>query len=129
MRAGHHAGRMWNIRVDHHFHLPGRPACTPCTGLAGIGAQLTQLKGLIMSAQAQLAADILAVADKVAKVGNETRTLIAKVADLEAALAAAGDVSPEVTEAMTALHAQVAVVDELVPDAPAPQPVPEPAAL
>lgn len=71
-----------------------------------------------MSTQAQLAADILAVADKVSKVGAETRTLLAKIGELQTALDNAGSVSPEVTEAMAALQSQVDVVDGLVPDAP-----------
>lgn len=110
---------MWQFRVDHYFHPPVGEAAKPCPQLAAIDAILIDLKGLIMSTQAQLAADILAVADKVTKVGNETRALLAKVADLQTALDNAGTVSPEVTEAMAALQSQVAVVDELVPDAPA----------
>lgn len=112
---------MWNLRVDHHFH---GPACTaqPCDALASIRAQLTSLKALIMSNQTQLAADINAVAANVAKIGGETRTLLDKIAELQAVVDAAGDVSPEVVEAMAALAEQVGVVDALVPDAEAPAP-------
>jgi hypothetical protein len=119
---------MWQIRVDHYHHQQGCTANTPCALLVEIDAQLSELKGMIMSTQEQLASDILAVADKVTKVGAETRTLLAKIGDLQAALNNAGAVSPEVTEAMAVLQTQVDVVDLLVPDAPAPAPVDEPAA-
>lgn len=108
---------MWRLRVDHHFHLPQGSADQSCAALASVSAQLTELKGLLMSTQAQLAADITAVADQVTKIGGETRTLLDKIAELQAAIDAAGSVAPEVTEAMAALQAQVAVVDGLVPDA------------
>lgn len=70
-----------------------------------------------MTTQTELATAIEAVTANVAKVEGETRTLIAKVEELTAALAAAGNVTPEVEAALAALQAQVAVVDALVPDA------------
>ena len=69
-----------------------------------------------MTTQAELAADLATLTDQVTKVGDETRTLIAKIADLTAALEMAGRVSPEVDAAVVALKAQVKVVDDLVPD-------------
>lgn len=73
-----------------------------------------------METQAELAADLQKVSDQVAKIGTETSTLLQKVADLEAALAAGGPVTAEVQAAVDALKAQVQVVDDLVPDAPQP---------
>lgn len=110
---------MWRFRVDHYFHPPESGGAQSCAALAPLVVQLTELKGIIMSTQAQLAADILAVAEKVNKVGSETRTLLAKISDLQAAVENAGTVAPEVAEAMTALQTQVDVVDGLVPDAAA----------
>lgn len=69
-----------------------------------------------MTTQAELAVELAALTDQVTKVGDETRTLIAKIADLTAALEMAGRVSPEVDAAVVALKAQVKVVDDLVPD-------------
>lgn len=69
-----------------------------------------------MTTQAELAVELAALTDQVTKVGDETRTLITKIADLTAALEMAGRVSPEVDAAVVALKAQVKVVDDLVPD-------------
>ena len=51
------------------------------------------------------------------KVGQETDTLITKVTELEAAVAAAGtDVPQAVADAINAVATQARVVDEKVPD-------------
>jgi chromosome segregation ATPase len=71
----------------------------------------------IMSDQAQLATDLTAVTQQIAKIGTETAATLQKVTDLEAALNAGGAVTPEVQAAFDALKAQVQVVDDLVPDA------------
>ncbi len=55
--------------------------------------------------------------DKVTKIGTETSTLLVKITDLEAALAAGGNTTPEVDAAMEALKTQLKVVDDLVEDA------------
>lgn len=73
----------------------------------------------IMATQAEHAAELRAMVDKVDKIGAETRTLITKINDLTAAIEAAGGTTPEVEDAMAALKSQLAVVDDLVPDAPA----------
>ena len=78
-----------------------------------------------MTTQTELATGIRAVTATVEKIAGETRTLIDKVAALQVALDNAGTVDPAVDAAMAELAAQVAVVDELVPDAPAAE---EPAA-
>jgi len=44
--------------------------------------------------------------------------VLAKIADLEAALATAGAVSPAVQDAVSALKASVQANDDIVPDAP-----------
>lgn len=77
---------------------------------------LTTLGEALMTTQAELAADLKAVNDQVAKIGTESSATLAKVAELEAALAAGGTVSAEVDAAMAALKAQVKVVDDLVAD-------------
>lgn len=73
----------------------------------------------IMSKQSDLAADMATITAQVAKIGQESTATLQKVADLEAALANQDNVSPELQTAFDALKAQVTVVDDLIPDAPA----------
>jgi len=79
--------------------------------------------------QAQLLTEINTAKAAVAKIGNETRTLLNKVDALQQALANANAsaVSPEVEAAMNDLNAQIVIVDDLVPDVVAPAPTPAPA--
>jgi uncharacterized protein YoxC len=70
-----------------------------------------------MKTQAELVETINAVQEQVAKIGEETQTLIDKVAELEAVIEAEGSASPELIAAVEALKAQVQIVDDLVPDA------------
>lgn len=85
----------------------------------GGNAHLLQRLEQLMTTQQQLAQSLTSLAAQVSKIGDETRTLITRAAALTDALAAAGNVSPEVEAALAALQEQVRVVDELVPDAPA----------
>lgn len=80
----------------------------------------------IMSTQAELAVILTELTAQVAKIGTETTATLQKVVDLEAALAAAGNVTPEVQAALDALKAQAQAVDDLVPDAPVVEPPVEP---
>ena len=73
----------------------------------------------IMTIQTELALQLTALATTVAKIGGETRSLLERIVELLAAIADA-PVSPEVTAAVAALSAQVAVVDSLVADLPTP---------
>lgn len=73
----------------------------------------------IMTTQTELATSIADLTTTVQKIGTETTATLQKVTDLEAALANAGSVAPEVQAAFDALKAQVQAVDDLVPDAPA----------
>lgn len=73
-----------------------------------------------MASQEQLAQDLNTIREQVEKIGVETSATLQKVADLEAALAAAGTTTPEVDAALQALKDQINVVDGLVPDAPTP---------
>lgn len=95
------------MRIDLHVWFHDDPA----THLI-----LTKLEKM-MATQAELAASLAAVSAQVSKIGTESSATLQKVADLEAALAAAGNTTPEVDAALAALKAQVQVVDDLVPDA------------
>jgi len=78
-----------------------------------------------MSFQVEVAAEIAAVTQHIQKVEMETRSLIQKVAELTEVIGQEPElISQELADAITALKAQVAVVDELVPDlVPAEPPV------
>lgn len=78
----------------------------------------------ISMTQEELAQGLADVTAQVAKIGVESKTTLQKVSDLEAALAGQDNVSPAVQTAFEALKAQVQVVDDLIPDAPA-APAPE----
>lgn len=72
----------------------------------------------IMNTQAEMAQQMNAVTEQLGKIATESAATVRKVAELEQALANAGNVTPELQAAFDALKAQVQVVDDLVPDAP-----------
>ena len=72
-----------------------------------------------MTTQAETAAAITALTEKVDKINGETRALLAQIADLQQALTQAGaNTNPEVIAALERLQARVDAVDALVPDTP-----------
>ncbi len=73
-----------------------------------------------MTTNAELTETLTAVNTQVQKIGAETQSILSKVAELEAALAAGGTISPEAEAALSSLKDSVRVVDELVADAPTP---------
>ena len=75
----------------------------------------------IMATQAELASQVTALTNQVAKVGTEIATLQQRIADLEVIISTA-PVSTELQAAFDALKAQVQVVDDANPDAPPPPP-------
>lgn len=72
-----------------------------------------------MTTQAAIVATLTALSTQVAKIGEESKVTLQNVTDLEAAIANANTSTPEVDAALAALKAQVQMVDDLVPDAPA----------
>jgi len=70
-----------------------------------------------MATQAEMVAELQAVATTLNKIGTETSTLLQKISDLEANTNGA---SQALIDAVAAVKAQAAVVDNLVPDSPAP---------
>lgn len=93
------------MKLDLHIHAEG------------LECVLTLLEKL-MATQAELAKALNDIGAQVAKIGTESTTTLQKVKDLEAALAAAGNTTPEVDAALAALKAQVQVVDDMVADVP-----------
>jgi hypothetical protein len=93
-------------------------------GEAATKHDLKELEKKIMATQAELTTQLAATTAKVTKIGTETRTLLDKITALQTAIdnMPAGTVTPELQAAADALDAQVTVVDDLVPDAPAQPP-------
>jgi chromosome segregation ATPase len=75
---------------------------------------IKKLNQIIME-QSELAAQLTELQTQTEKAKAE---IIAKIADLETALSAADDVTPEVQAAFDALKASVQGVDDIVADAP-----------
>ena len=65
----------------------------------------------------ELRIQIEALTAQVAKIATETQTLLTRIEEL-LAIINTGTVTPELQAAVDALVAQVAIVDELVPDLP-----------
>lgn len=91
--------------MDTHIHIHNETNC--------INSKLDN----IMATQAELAQQLTDVATQVEKTKTEITT---KISDLEAAIVAAGNTSPEVDAALASLKSAVQGVDDIVPDTPAP---------
>lgn len=99
-------------------------------------ADLNETERIIMASQAELAASLRTAAGQLTKVRTEiqgvqtaTDELKAKVTELEAKLAEAianGSVTQELQDAVAEVVAQAQVVDDEIPDTPAPPPPPPP---
>ena len=91
-------------------------------------AQLNFMNAKIDMNQAETLTAIADVQSVLNKVAIESAGSVAKIAELEAALAAAvaaGQVVPQaIVDAVASLKTSVTAVDALVPDAPAPTPAP-----
>jgi hypothetical protein len=98
-------------RIDVYHHIEGDPR------LDELRVVLDQFRSAIMTTQAELAQQILAVRDQLQKVHTE---VTGKIAELEAAVLAAGNVSPEVEAALQAVRSALQPIDDLIPDAPTP---------
>lgn len=72
-----------------------------------------------MATQKEAAEQLTKANQSLSKIGDETRTLLEKVATLEAAVASNGDgqVSPELQAAIDGVIHQAQTIDDLVPDA------------
>jgi chromosome segregation ATPase len=79
------------------------------------GEDILKILKLIKMEQSELAAQLTALQTQTEKAKAE---IISKIADLEGALDAADDVTPEVQAAFDALKASVQGVDDIVADAP-----------
>ena len=71
-----------------------------------------------MGTQTELAAELAAITPQITAIGVGITALNTKVAELEAALASAGNVTPEVQAAVDALKAEVTATAALLPETP-----------
>ena len=72
----------------------------------------------IMATQADAAAQLKAVKEKLDKVAVEENGLQTRIAELIATINAGGSVTPELQAAIDAVVAQAQVLDDITPDAP-----------
>jgi chromosome segregation ATPase len=79
--------------------------------------QIKRKVRIIMANQEDLRIQIEALTAQVVKIQTETQSLLTRIEELLAIINAGGTVTPELQAAVDALVAQVAIVDELVPDA------------
>ncbi|MBP8100964.1 MAG: hypothetical protein KAY54_03685 [Burkholderiaceae bacterium] len=93
------------VQVDHYHHIPQPPE---------IPASIQERLDRIMTTQAELALQIAALTEQNEKARAE---VLAKIADMQAALDAAGAVDPAVLTAFDSLKASVQADDDIVPDA------------
>lgn len=99
-----------NIHLHFHAHF----GCDEAV-LGELNKIRKTLKGIVMEIQ-EMKPKFEAMGVQVAKIGEETKALIAKVAELAAAIDAANDVPQDVQDALAAVEAQLKVVDDLVAD-------------
>ncbi len=93
------------VQVDHYHHIPQPPE---------IPASIQERLDRIMTTRAELALQIAALTEQNEKARAE---VLAKIADMQAALDAAGAVDPAVLTAFDSLKASVQADDDIVPDA------------
>lgn len=107
---------LFSVRVDVFLHQ-----ADDGTGvlLRRILDHVLNLRTETMATMAELQAELQSVSTQVTKIGGETSLLLARIQELEDALAAGGVTTPEVDAALAALKEQVRIVDELVADSPA----------
>lgn len=89
--------------------------------------RLAEMENKIMANQTELAADLKLVlaqqkktAAEIAAVQASVDALKAKIVDLEAQVATGGTVTQELIDAVAEVKAQAQIVDDLIPDMPAP---------
>jgi L-2-hydroxyglutarate oxidase LhgO len=104
-----------NVEVHHHNDAELKAM------LVQIAASLINLKEILMATKDEVLSDLSALVATVAKIGTETSASLAKIAELEA-LIAAGGVSQDIVDKVAELKAGLTAVDDMIVDAPTPTP-------
>lgn len=103
---------------------PRRPGNRPITK-EDLNELEHKLNKILMN-QAELAAGLRTIQTQVGKVATEQATrfdsLSAKITELEAIIAAGGDVTEEVTTALDGVKVALQALDDTIPDAPPVEP-------
>jgi len=111
-----------NVRIDHYLHFVPDD---------GISKSIQELKELIMVSNAELLTQINDLKTEVGEIGTQlTKSqaeIVAKIAALEATVAAGGNLPPDVVAAFNDLKASVdglkttsQALDDITPDTPTP---------
>lgn len=74
----------------------------------------------IMATEQEVLADLAEVSTKLTKIGAETTITLQKVIDLEAIIAAEGNIPESIVTAVAELKVQAQAADDLVPDVTTP---------
>lgn len=106
--------------LDVTVHLPHQSDAELKARLVQIAASISNLKELIMATSAEHAAELRAVTAQNEKARAE---IVAKIKALEDAIAAGGNTTAEVDEALAALKASVQTDDDMHEDPPPAEPV------
>ena len=114
----------FDINVHIYIHQPG--ADETLAKLDKIAVDLSSLRNLTMTTQAEVTATLAAVLEQQKKTAAEIVAVQASVATLQSTIQALEDqlanagtaVSPELAAAVQAVKDQAQVVDDLIPDAP-----------
>lgn len=82
---------------------------------------------IIMATQKEAAAQLKAANDSLSKIGGETGTLLTEIEKLKEIIAGGEQpVIPELQAQLDIVSAKAQQIDDMVPDAPTPEPPPEP---
>jgi uncharacterized coiled-coil protein SlyX len=82
--------------------------------------QIKHQQEIIVATQQEMVTKLNDIGVELNKVGAETDALLQKIAELQAAVDAQPNATPELEAAVAAVAAQAKVVDDKVPDAPTP---------
>ncbi len=98
--------------IEVRIHQPGADE---------LKALIHHLEQIIMATKDEVLESLTGLVATVTKIGTETSASLAKIAELEA-LIAAGGVSQDIVDKVAELKSSLTAVDDLVADAPAPTP-------
>lgn len=108
------------IHVHHHTHAAAE-------SVELLRRDINQLREVLMTTQAEQAQILRQVLTQQQKTQGEIATLQGsvdtlnqKIADLESQVAAGGEASQELQDAVAAVKAQAQIVDDQIPDVPTP---------
>ena len=103
------------IELHLHFHGPITVDLLPLTGVLNA---INELKEIIMTGQAEAAAQLNTVGDKLDKIATESQGLLDEIAALKVLVEQQGGVSADLQAAIDRVAGKADTIDGLVQDAP-----------